>query len=251
METPARPLTAPLVPAAAVGPRRIPRLGDFDRTDWNAISTAFRTAPALALRQAWRSEPEAGFRGASVKLGWRGAVLWFLAELIDDQIVTRAERDDQLLCELGDVFEVFARDVRREEYLELHTAPNGLTLRLRWVSREVFKNFARQSPLDISPHVGSKINFRPMVQMTNGGWRVCGAVALPAGSAEAIEGQTWLVSFGRYDASIDGSPTLLSSTSAHAIPDFHRQEEWTPLRFVGAEDEAGPRPSFPVRIKTT
>jgi len=36
----------------------------------------------------------------------------------------------------------------------------------------------------------------------------------------------WLLSFGRYDYSPDRPLPVISSTSPHAVCNFHRKEEW-------------------------
>jgi hypothetical protein len=47
----------------------------------------------------------------------------------------------------------------------------------------------------------------------------------PLASAE------WLFSFSRYDYTRGRGEPVISSTSPHAAPAFHRQQEWGRLRF--------------------
>ena len=42
----------------------------------------------------------------------------------------------------------------------------------------------------------------------------------------------WLFSFSRYDYTRGHEKPVLSSTSQHAVLNFHRQNEWGELRFA-------------------
>ncbi len=48
-----------------------------------------------------------------MRLGWNAAGLWVLATMDDDSIVSRATGNNQRLWNLGDVFEIFVRDLVR------------------------------------------------------------------------------------------------------------------------------------------
>jgi hypothetical protein len=50
--------------------------------------------------------------------------------------------------------------------------------------------------------------------------------------ARSLEGTDWLFSFSRYDCTRGLAVPVISSTSPHAAPSFHRQQEWGTLRFV-------------------
>ncbi|HHY86694.1 MAG TPA: hypothetical protein GYA07_14345 [Verrucomicrobia bacterium] len=51
------------------------------------------------------------------------------------------------------------------------------------------------------------------------------------GATVLAAGARWQFSFGRYDHTQDGMGAVVSSTSPHAEPDFHRQQEWGLLEF--------------------
>jgi hypothetical protein len=54
---------------------------------------------------------------------------------------------------------------------------------------------------------------------------VCGAAKLPAD-------KPWRFSFSRYDYTQGRPEPVISSSSPHAQPDFHRREEWGTLSFA-------------------
>jgi hypothetical protein len=51
------------------------------------------------------------------------------------------------------------------------------------------------------------------------------------GSNESIENTQWRFSFGRYDYTRGVAEPIISSTSPHAKPDFHRHHEWGMMTF--------------------
>ena len=165
------------------------------------------------------------FRSGRVRFGWRRDAILALAQLDDDCVVTRATADNQRLWELGDVFEIFLRDESREDYLELHVAPSGHRLQLHFPSArtigEVRNGTRRTEDFLTAPA------FQCLTRQVRDGWEV--ATLIPAASLGTTEaaGMSLRVSFCRYDASSDGKPPMLSSTSPHALRDFHRQQEWT------------------------
>jgi hypothetical protein len=46
-----------------------------------------------------------------------------------------------------------------------------------------------------------------------------------------LSGSRWAFSFGRYDYTRGQNVPVISSTSAHTKPDFHRQQEWGTIQF--------------------
>jgi hypothetical protein len=64
-------------------------------------------------------------------------------------------------------------------------------------------------------------------------------VEIPAGGlneqALSLQGCQWRFSFSRYDYTRGVVGPVISSTSPHAVADFHRQQEWGKLKFMKAE----------------
>lgn len=210
-----------------------PCLGTFDLRDPAAVREAFACAPGLPMQQAWRGAPEEKFLPARVRIGWRDNRFLIFGELSDNLLFTRATRDNQLLCTLGDVFEIFLRDAGGGSYAEFHVAPNGLRLQLLWPDAATFRRVGKEEVSLEELKVPEPIF--DFSQWSEGRtWCICASVPasvfLPAGIP--LPGRRWMVSFSRYDYSSPEEPPVLSSTSPHAEVSFHRQQEWTEVEFV-------------------
>lgn len=205
----------------------VPELADFDGSDFKAIALAFQHVPVLDFRQAWRPGPDANFREGRVRLGRSGGTLLIFAQLADDHLCSRATGDHQRLWELGDVFEIFLRNAAREDYVELHVTPFGHRLQLRYASAQAFEELRHSG--DFLSCVIREPAFDCAVRADSSGWEVFARVPLAIlGPGPVHEA---LASFSRYDYGPEGRP-VLSSTSAHSRPHFHRQQEWTRLALV-------------------
>jgi len=211
----------------------VPSLESFEKSDWEAINAAFQDAPSLALGQAWLEKPEENFRHGTVQTGWHADAIVILAKLNDDVIFTKASGDNQHLWTLGDVFEIFIKDASREEYLELHIAPNGHRLQLRFPSGETIKQ-VRNRELKLEDCMVDQPLFDFSARIVPGGWEVWARIPVASlGSpAESAGGMSVFASFSRYDYADEKAPAVLSSTSAHTELNYHRQQEWKKLTFT-------------------
>ncbi len=211
----------------------VPLLAPFDESDWDGIISAFQDAPVLSFCQGWREVPEDGFRGADVRLGWRPGTLCVLATLNDDSVVVRATTDNEKLWELGDVFEIFLRDLNGDEYLELHVDPAGHRLQLRFASERVVTDLRRGQGTLTDSLVHDDQLIRARVRELPGKWQVL-AFVWPGslGLGGPLNGRMFQASFSRYDYSKESDTPVLSSTSRHGKIDFHNQADWTGLRLV-------------------
>lgn len=187
------------------------------------LRSAFSGAPCLELGQPWRDVPEKAFLAGTVRLGRSSGSLLILADLPDLSLRTLAVANNQRLWELGDTFEMFLRDPARAEYLELHVCPAGHRLQLRFPSAEAVATIRREKK-DPLAHAVDEALFGYSAVPDEKGWLVFADIPFASISPDPF--RTLLASFGRYDYGEDGPP-VLSSTSPHPVPDFHRQEEWT------------------------
>jgi hypothetical protein len=205
----------------------------FESTDLESVRRAFQREAPIALHQAWLVALDPAFAPATVRAGWRGDALLVLAELTDADIFTAATNDNQAFWELGDTFEIFLRPVDQQAYVELHVAPSNHHLHLRfpdagWLARtppaEVFGH-ALRPPDAFESHVWSNASQRL--------WSVLARIPTAAvcDRPGPLAGAEWLFSFSRYDYTRGRSEPVISSTSPHAAPAFHRQQEWGRLRF--------------------
>jgi hypothetical protein len=204
------------------------------RTDEpDAVRLAFRGSPALALRQTWRHKEEASFAPANVRIGWRGESLLVFAELEDEDIFTGATGHNQRFWELGDTFEMFLRPVEQEAYFELHVSPNNQRLQLRFAGAAIAERLRKAGAVEEALVWGEIFHSKTWVQPEKRRWLVFAEV--PAKSVcekgPTLNGARWQFSFSRYDCARGRKKPVISSTSAHAKPDFHRQNEWGTMSF--------------------
>jgi hypothetical protein len=198
--------------------------------DWENLARIFSSAPTIPFAQHWAKHVEPAFLPAGVRIGWRADRFCYFAELRDNFPTTRARVRNDPLWELGDVLELFAGVKGDPAYVEYHTAPNGRVLQLLWPDPTALATVAGVDDLRRFSVTDDAAVAR--ARIVEGGWQVYGelpASSLP-GAAAPLAGQTWQVSFGRYDYHADGSFTL-SSTSPLSKPSYHRRHEWREIGF--------------------
>jgi hypothetical protein len=167
------------------------------------------------------------FEGGRVQIGWHDNRLLILATMYDVDVYTDATADNQRLWTLGDVFEMFLRDQAMEEYFELHTAPTGHRLQLRFPTAQTVQDLrARAGAIESLVWPGEMLH--SLVRQNERGWQVLSTVDWPI---QPMAGRRALVSFSRYDYTRNQKP-VLSSTSLHQVANFHRQEDWIPIVFA-------------------
>jgi hypothetical protein len=205
----------------------------FDLTDLEGARRAFERATPISLHQAWLAALDPAFAPATVRVGWRGDALLVFAELADADIFTAATDHNQAFWELGDTFEIFLRPVDQQAYVEFHVAPGNLHLHLRFPDAGFL---ARTPPADVfGQALRPPAAFDSHVWVNAGQQRWSVLAIVPAEAVfdrpRPLAGGEWLFSFSRYDYTRGRSEPVISSTSPHAAPSFHRQQEWGRLRF--------------------
>lgn len=180
-------------------------------------------------------QPEKSFRKGTVQLGLRSDSLLVLATLDDDDLFTAATGDHQRMWELGDVLEIFLCDSSREDYIEMHVTPNGRRTQLRFPNAAATPQIRRDGRDPIATFGVFEPIFDFTLRATSAGWQVFASIPFtsitPGGVPEII-----LASFSRFDASPANPSRVLSSTSPHPGEDldFHRRQDWTPLKIAAA-----------------
>ncbi len=206
-------------------------LSAFATDDLASVRAAFMAATAIALGQPWRAAPEPDFASGIVRAGWRAQSLLIFAELSDADVFTQAREHNERFWEQGDTFEIFLQPSAAGPYVELHVAPNNLRLQLRFAKPP--------SPQDVDPFATALIDDQVFVSRTwlqpeERGW--CVFADIPAAAVGYGPGHlassTWRCSFGRYDATRGRPEPVISSTSPHPVPAFHRPHEWGELHFT-------------------
>lgn len=209
-----------------------PVVEEFEFT-WDAAVAALEGAPVLHYGQTWLSGRQVEFRDGRIQLGWRGNRFFALATLTDDVPISWATERNQHLYLLGDVLELFAGVSGKSEYIEYHYSPNGLTFQLFWTDL-VERVKTPESGKTVDDFVVVDDDTRHVVRRCPGGWQVL--IDLPAAAigsnATSLAGETWDLSFGRYDYSeVDGKP-VLSNTSPLTAGSYHRRHEWRRVLFT-------------------
>ncbi len=193
-------------------PRANERAPIFDRRDADTMELFFRSAPEFVFRQAWREIPSRDFAPANVRVIADDTALWIWADLTDDLPRNTATAPGQRTWELGDCFEIFLASSTEGPYYEIHVTPENQTLQLQAGSQ-----FSTR-PLADNP-------LRSATWLMPNGWQILAALPL-----DLLEDEThgW-ISFARYDYQSARREPVLSSTSPHREPNFHRRHEWTPF----------------------
>ncbi len=209
------------------------RLPEFDRTQLESVRGAFEHATPCVFQQAWLDELAAGFSPARVRTGWRGNSLLVFAELADLDIYNDATRLNQRAWELGDVFEMFLRPVKQKSYVEFQVTPNNQRLQMRYADGGALARVREMNCLDGVLMTEDAFYSMTWIERRERRWQVYAEIAARSvcGSDESIEGTDWRFSFSRYDYTRGVTEPVISSTSPHAKPDFHRQHEWGRVTF--------------------
>jgi hypothetical protein len=208
-------------------------LPGFAPVDLASVRAAFAGATPIPLGQAWLAAPEHDFAPGIVRTGWRENSLLVFADLSDTDIFTLARRHNDRFWELGDTFEMFLQPPGARAYVELHVTPNNLRLQLQFAKPPSARDADPFTPALIHDQVFSS---QTWVKPETRGW--CVFAEIPAGTVfptqksqgPSLTSGTWRFSFSRYDATRGRERPVLSSSSPHTRPAFHRPHEWGRLR---------------------
>jgi hypothetical protein len=175
------------------------------------------------MQQGWMETPQPGFLPAEIRVGWTSSRLVVLAEIPDQDIFTLATGPNQRTWELGDVFEIFLQAEDRSDYVELHVTPPNFRLQLH------IESLGKPATQLDDGVFSSQVE----IDAANQRWTVYAEVpaSLVSGRDHIRPGESWRFSFSRYDASRNGRPLVLSSTSPHQAVNFHRTHEWGKITF--------------------
>jgi len=205
----------------------------FAANNLETVRRAFQHATPCVLRQAWLDKKEPDFAPAIVRTGWRGASLLVFAELTDADIFSRATGLNLRTWELGDAFEIFLRPDGQEAYVEFQVTPNNQRLQLRYADASAIARARKTGSLEHALIHGKAFRSATWVLPGSQRWFVYAKIPAKSVCSEttALAGSQWRFSFSRYDYTRGRKEPVISSTSAHARPDFHSQQEWGTMRF--------------------
>lgn len=209
-------------------------LPPFSAEDLEAVRSVFAFADGCILSQAWLADLEPDFMPATVRAGRHGNSLLVFAELHDVDIFSRATAHNQRMWELGDVLEIFLQPENSESYVEFHVTPGNWHLQLEIPDAAALQRARAENRFDdllLSDGVfSSQVWTLPKTKK----WFVLAEipVAVICGARLPLEGARWRFSFSRYDYIRGRCEPVISSTSPHSQPDFHRRDEWGTLLFI-------------------
>ena len=212
-------------------------LPSFDLDCWDSIRSAFAEADPVSLAQAWLPTPEPSFKPACARTGRTESELAVFAEMEDEDIFNKATSLNECTYELGDVFEVFVKPETQEKYFEIHVTPENQKLQLSFPRPGAI----REKPATPVADPLAKYKFgnpiicsRTLVEATRSRWSVLALLplAIIQESGSVRPGHVWRFSFSRYDYTRGQPRPVISSTSPHPKPDFHRVEDYGFLKFA-------------------
>ena len=191
------------------------------------------------MRQAWRPEPEVDLLPARVCVGWSQDAMLVEAELPDYDIFNPVTEFNLAAFNAGDVFEIFLRPEAQEPYFEFHITPSNQLFQLRFANAQQIKQLPATGTLDerLAANKIWKSRITSAIRVDAGAqrWFVSAVIpfAMVVETGTMKPGARWLCSFCRYDHTRGRTAPVLSSTSPHAVCNFHRQQEWQPVVFPG------------------
>jgi hypothetical protein len=198
------------------------------RPDWESLRRSFRGKAAFDFGQAWRTDAEPLFASGHVRVALSGMALSVLATFRDRDVFNPVAHFNVPAFPHGDVFEIFLRPEEQETYYELHVAPTGALLQLRWPAP------MRSLELDWSgladpllPYKVTRWRARVQTRPVAHGWEVHVEIPLRRIFEQPPwDGSRMRAAFCRYDYTRGRLRPVLSSTAPLQEPDFHRAEDW-------------------------
>jgi hypothetical protein len=216
------------------------QLASFAPVRWKSVRAAFSGAAPCELAQAWRASPEERFQPGCVRAGWQEDAIWIFAELADAAIVSHENQFNEPAFLTGDVFEIFLRPAGQAAYCEFHVTPHNGRMQLRYPDgvavEEVRRAIEAGAPDPFAPFKVTRELFQSWTHIDEAAqhWEVLARI--PLRSLVEAEGDEipmrFDCSFCRYDYAPGIPEPVISSSSPHREPNFHRQGEWAELCLV-------------------
>ena len=171
------------------------------------------------------------------RLLWDRKYLYFAAEMEDADVFATETTPDGAIW-TNDVFEMFFKpSAQHPGYYEFEINAANAKLDMFLPSRGAgsYVRFARERPFHIESAVQVRGTLNDWTDKDQG-WTVEGRIPwsdfLATGGTPA-PGEVWLHALCRYDYSVGLENQSLSSNAPLEQPNFHRYENYVPLKFVG------------------
>jgi len=196
-------------------------LSEFNRSNFEFIVNSFPKDFCISLSQTWLYQREPDFLSTEVCVGRTTDKIFIMATIPDLDIFTCASEPNQKTWELGDVFEIFLKPESGTRYCELHVTPANTRTQLAF------------SAEGAAPEILPDGIFDSLVCVESSRWIMLASIPseVVTNRSSIHDGEHWRFSFCRYDAFGDGRNPILSSSSPHPVPKFHRPNEWGVMVF--------------------
>ena len=172
--------------------------------------------------QPWLVQTDPAFAPGQVTLGLSENELAIRAELSDAHVTKDVFPFNFPAFMHCDAFEIFLGPADEKAYYELHVTPSNSVLQLRFDGVEEAKPLKERTVAE--PLFTSETAIIPE------GWSVIARIPLKGLFPKTHP--EWLLSFARYDNTPWQTKPVISSTSPHAVCNFHRREEWRRVRLA-------------------
>lgn len=200
--------------------------------------SAWAQAQVVTFQMAWMPEGQrTPPRQTKARLLWDDGYLYFAAELEDTDVFANVTEHDGPLW-TNDVFELFfkpAKDKQGYYEFELNAANAKFDMFLPSRGSGGTNRHAKERDF----HIESKVQVHGTLNDWSDkdqGWTIEGRIPwsdfAPTGGRPAV-GDTWLHALCRYDFSVGLEEQTLSSSAPLQKLNFHRYEDYVPLRFTG------------------
>jgi len=197
-------------------------------TAWKDVEEMLSISPCMELCQSWNPSTIPGFAPAHVFVFWTKENLIVAADLSDEDVFNPVTGFNERAFLYGDVLEVFINPNGSSHYYEIHAAPSGSILQLK------FDCLWRMQPFERQKKDGELIDFprtTVKIEFIEGGWRVLMLIPWKLLDQRPRLGEVWRISTSRYDYTRGQAKPVLSSTSQLPRPDFHMLDHYNSIRF--------------------
>ena len=177
-----------------------------------------------------------------VSLLYDSRYLYVHAERQDDDLVAESDGDQVMLCNFGDVFEIFLKPADANHYWEIHISPKNQKLVLFYPGRG-YHFLPSVGPRKKSPLPGLKSSVRLNGTLNrrmdkDRSWSVTVAIPLAELAAQGIglkPGSRWKILTARYNYSSHQPNRELTTCPQLKKLNFHAHEEYAELILKDAE----------------
>jgi hypothetical protein len=192
------------------------------------------------LGQTWLTgAPEPEFHPGWAQIHWSPGALHFATVFVGSAQRNRAQKLNERTWELGDVCEIFLQVVGETNYLELHITPENQRLQLLWPANGLER--FRRNDVPLENFLINQVDWVwSSTRVGPGFWSAHITVPWSCVGIHATGASlAFRAAVCRYDYGDNSIPTY-SSTAPLREPNFHRSNEWSPLKLIPEPPDNSP-----------